>query len=86
MTANLWVDVGSRDDVLVIPATAIGQTDYTGTSGSVTTRGEDGAWTQVQVKLGMSDGVLIEVIDGLQEGDEVRIPLQSPSGDQMFYG
>ena len=86
MTANLWVDVGSRDDVLVIPATAIGQTDYTGTSGSVTTRGEDGAWTQVQVKLGMSDGVLIEVVDGLQEGDEVRIPLQSPSGDQMFYG
>ncbi len=86
MTANLWVDVGSRDDVLVIPATAIERTDYTGTVGWVTTRDDEGGWTQTEVKLGMSDGVLIEVIEGLDEGDEIRIPLQAPTGDQMFYG
>lgn len=87
MMANLWISIGTREDVLVIPVTAVQEaTDYYGGRAMVLVRDDDGAWVQRDVGLGMSDGVLIEVVDGLEEGEEVRIPLQSPGGDQPYLG
>jgi len=79
MTANLWVDVGERQDVLVIPAMAV-QRDNAGRTSLMIRDGELG-WVEREVLLGMSDGLMIEVIDGLDEGEEVRIPLQSPGAE-----
>jgi hypothetical protein len=31
-----------------------------------------------QIVLGVSDGVLAEIVEGLSEGDVVRVPLQGP--------
>ena len=80
MTANLWVDVGEQDDVLVVPATAV-QRDNAGRTTLMVRDGESG-WVEREVLLGMSDGLMVEVVHGLDEGAVVRIPLQSPGMEQ----
>jgi HlyD family secretion protein len=75
MTANLRVVVARRQNVLLIPAMAVQQ-------------GEQGNIVMVQdspqmpmmatpVEVGFSDGVEVEVVRGLNEGDRVVIQYQS---------
>ncbi|MGC9359468.1 MAG: efflux RND transporter periplasmic adaptor subunit [Anaerolineae bacterium] len=80
MTANLWIDVGEQDDVLVVPVTAV-QRDNAGDT-ILMVRDDELGWVERDVLLGMSDGLMIEVVDGLREGEVVRIPLQSPGTQQ----
>jgi HlyD family secretion protein len=80
MTANLWIDVGQQDDVLVIPATAV-QRDVAGRT-TLMVRDDELGWVEREVVLGLSDGLMVEVVHGLDEGDVVRIPLQSPGEGQ----
>lgn len=76
MTANLFIPLERRDGVLLIPTAAV---RYDGRSNYVLlVRGS--RVEQRQIKLGASDGVSTEVLEGLQEGDVVRMPLMAPMG------
>jgi multidrug efflux pump subunit AcrA (membrane-fusion protein) len=78
MTANLSIVLARRQNVLLIPAMAVQQ-------------GEEGNVVMVQdsperqmatpVEVGFSDGVYVEVVRGLNEGDHVVIEYQ-PSQEQ----
>jgi len=70
LPAELVIDVGTAKDVLVIPTTAV-----KGGSGSgvVWVDSGDGAEPEKrEVKLGVNDGSLVEVIEGLEEGEAIR--------------
>ena len=69
LALTLTVAGGSATDVLVLPTTAvIGTSD----KGVVYLPGADGEEPrEVEVGLGITDGSMIEITDGLAEGDEV---------------
>ena len=69
LQAELGVDLGTASDVLVVPTTAV-----KGGSGSgvVWIDGGAGELEEREVALGVSDGTLVEVTSGLEEGEQVR--------------
>lgn len=70
LPVQLVVDVGAVDDVLVIPTTAV---KGGAGSGLVWLDSGDGSEpVERQVTLGISDGSMVEVIDGLAQGDLIR--------------
>lgn len=68
MGATVAIEAGRADDVLVVPITAVQGSIQTGNLWVV---GDDGRPAQRQVTLGLTDGDLIEVRDGLAEGEPV---------------
>jgi HlyD family secretion protein len=80
MTANLSIVVGRRENVLLVPVLAVQQ----GEAGNVV-RVQDSPKSPVletPVKLGLSDGTYVEVIQGLNEGDQVVVEYQAPQEGQ----
>jgi HlyD family secretion protein len=74
MTMNCQIVVGGVTDVLLVPLIAV-QTDQAGTYCTVV----QGDHTERRaVTTGASDGVSVEITEGLAEGEIVRAPLQSP--------
>lgn len=71
MTADAKLVKGKREGVVVLPQIAI-------------RRGTDGTWSvdklvgdsavRTEVSLGLSDGLLTEITDGIVEGDQVLLP------------
>lgn len=82
MSANILVPLERKENVLVVPAEAV-QND--GTDSYVWLLQGNSTQRHV-VKLGVSDGTYTEVLEGLQEGDVVRVPLRSPSYDDVIFG
>ncbi len=86
MTANLKIVVGQRENVLLIPALAVQQ----GEEGNVVMVQDSpqGLAVQTRVEVGLSDGLYVEVVRGLNEGDQVVIEYQpteeGPSGFPGF--
>ncbi|MFI5627392.1 hypothetical protein ACIA03_28310 [Nocardioides sp. NPDC051685] len=69
LTMTMTIDAGKSDgDVVTIPVTAV-----TGLvrEGSVWVVGEDGTPTEQPVKLGVTDGKVVEVTSGLKPGDSI---------------
>ena len=81
MTANVRVVVGERQDVLTIPTAAAIYTTLEDTH--VRVRTAEGKTLEQPVELGLNDGIRVEVLSGLNEGQTVLIPLVSP---QNPYG
>jgi HlyD family secretion protein len=71
MTANLNIVVGRRENVLLVPKMAVRQ----GEEGNVVTVQDtlQEAEVAVPVQAGLSDGMYVEVIRGLNEGDLVVV-------------
>lgn len=68
LIAQLTISAGIAENVLVVPVTSVlGAAE----SGVVYVVLEDGATEERQVTLGLSDGINVEVIDGLEEGEIV---------------
>ena len=68
LAMTMVVDAGTAEDVLVVPVTAVrGLVD----SGSVWVTGNDGEAVERRVRLGISDGNVVEVAKGLKEGESV---------------
>lgn len=84
LPAELGIDVGVAEDVLVIPTTAV-----KGGSGSgiVWVDPGDGELEERQVKLGVSDGSLLEVVEGLEEGETIRqfVPGSAAPVEEFCY-
>lgn len=80
LTMTMTIDAGKSDgEVVTIPVTAV-----TGLvrDGSVWVVAEDGTPTEQPVKLGLTDGKLVEVTSGLKAGDSVLryVPGSKESG------
>lgn len=82
MTANVRVVIGEKQDVLLVPLAAVQfrPPDYI----YVTVRGEDGRPREQKVQVGNDDGIMIEVQDGLREGQTVIIPLAPPMDPRQW--
>ncbi|MFB6611721.1 hypothetical protein ACFCVO_15440 [Agromyces sp. NPDC056379] len=68
LSAQVKISAGSADDVLVVPITAVEGGAETGVVWLVTAEGER---VEQPVKLGLSDGTQVEVVEGVAEGDQV---------------
>lgn len=68
LSAQVKISAGSVADVLVVPITAVEGGAETGVVWIVT---PDGERAEQAVRLGLSDGTQVEVVEGLAEGDEV---------------
>ncbi|SIO15755.1 Multidrug efflux pump subunit AcrA (membrane-fusion protein) [Agromyces cerinus subsp. cerinus] len=68
LSAQAKISAGSADDVLVVPVTAVEGGAETGVVWLVTA---DGERVEQPVKLGLSDGTQVEVVEGVAEGDQV---------------
>lgn len=71
LKATLGVQVGSAQDVLVVPTTAVKGGAGTGVV-FVDTGTADGTAEERPVQLGVTDGTLVQVVSGLEEGESVR--------------
>jgi membrane fusion protein, multidrug efflux system len=68
MAASVRIEAGVAEDVLVVPVTAVQGAVQ---KGNVRVVGEDGSQEQRSVTLGLTDGELVEVREGLSEGEQV---------------
>ncbi|MGI9823420.1 biotin/lipoyl-binding protein [Agromyces sp. Marseille-Q5079] len=68
LTAEVTIAAGSADDVLSVPTTAVEGGAETGVVWLV---GEDGEGAEHPVTLGLTDGMNVQIVDGLAEGDAV---------------
>lgn len=71
-----------RTDVLTVPSAAVTTVDG---QTVVTQEGEDGATVTTEVTVGATSGNVVEITDGLAEGDEVLVTAFSPraSGSEV---
>ncbi len=72
--AKVAVTTGVASNVVVLPVSAV---DGDADNGSVTLARADGEHEQRSVRLGLTDGVRVEVVDGLTAGEKV---LDIPDG------
>lgn len=70
MTAEVHVVLGAAEDVLTVPALALG--DSRGENRfALQVQGRDGALSERVVSVGLNDKVMAEITDGLSEGETV---------------
>jgi pyruvate/2-oxoglutarate dehydrogenase complex dihydrolipoamide acyltransferase (E2) component len=79
MSVNLSIDVGSATQVLAVPLTAVLGTVE---EGRVWVASPDGEAVETPVRLGLSDGTVVEVVEGLEEGQEVLEFPPAPVDDE----
>ena len=85
MTANVDIETSRREDVVVIPAHLI-QVDKTTGQTYVERSRSDGQVERVDVNLGVRSGQTIEVLDGLEAGDQILLPLSDQEQDASSEG
>lgn len=87
LAAKLEVTAGSAEDALLVPITSVQGSVETG---NVWVVAEDGTNTEKAVKLGITDGSQVQIVEGLAEGDLVLefVPGQdvAPVDEGMMYG
>lgn len=84
LQAQLDIDLGTVSDVLVVPTTAVKGGAGTGV---VWTDAGTGELEERDVTLGVSDGKLVEVTGGVDEGEQVRqyVPGVAAGDDETCY-
>ena len=76
MTANLTILTARKDNVLIVPNTALLPK---GTGHVVQVVGADGRTHEVPVRTGLTDGKQNEIVEGLKSGNQVvTVPLSAP--------
>ena len=70
-SANAQIDLEKATDVLTVPESAL---EFVKEESYVYKKKQDGTYTKTKVTTGLSDGVNIEIKEGLSEGDTVRGP------------
>ncbi|UCR90008.1 efflux RND transporter periplasmic adaptor subunit [Mycetocola spongiae] len=78
LSGKLVLPGGSAENVLVLPVTAVKGSSQ---SGSVWVMNAEGISEERPVSLGLNDGSLVQITEGLVEGDEVLefIPVEDPT-------
>lgn len=70
LTAQLTISAGVAENVLIVPVTSVLGSAESGVV-YVVVDPETGATEERQVTLGLSDGINVEIVDGLEEGELV---------------
>ena len=70
-SANAQIDLEKATDVLSVPESAL---EFVKNESYVYKKADDGTYTMTKVTTGLSDGVNIEIKEGLSQGDTVRGP------------
>lgn len=87
LAAKLEVTAGAAEDAVLVPITAVQGSVETG---NVWLVGADGEPVETAVKLGITDGTQVQIVEGLAVGDVVLefVPGQdvAPVDDGMMYG
>jgi HlyD family secretion protein len=78
MTANLTIVTDQRENILIVPNSALLPK---GTGRVVQVVGADGQPQEVDVTIGISDGIVSEVLSGLEEGQEIIATPTSRTND-----
>ena len=81
MTAQVFFVVESADDVLKVPVGALRYADGRSDVATVRVVGEEGDDQSREVRLGITDRIFREVLDGLAEGEKVIAGIQEPRRD-----
>jgi macrolide-specific efflux system membrane fusion protein len=76
MTAEVHVLIGKSENVLSVPSSALGERGSDGTF-PVRIRGKDGRIAIRNVRIGLNDRTVAQVLAGLDEGDDVVMDLPS---------
>jgi len=87
LSATIDIAAGAATGVLVVPVTAVEGTVATGNVWVVETEGSEPVLTEVA--LGLTDGLMVEVIEGLTEGAQILefVPnSEPPPGGGFGYG
>jgi len=71
-SANAEIEIESKDSVLVIKE-ALLQFNRITEKPFVELRGEDGTFSKKNVTIGLSDGINVEIIDGVEEEDQIKV-------------
>ena len=71
-SANAQIEMESKDSVLVIKE-ALVQFNRITEKPFVEIQSDDGTYKKVKVTLGISDGINIEILKGIKEGDKVKV-------------
>lgn len=79
LNMTMSIDAGRAEDVLVVPITAVRGLVGTGSVWVV----QDGEPTERRVRLGLSDGQVVEIRKGLKEGEEILEFVPGAAGDEM---
>jgi macrolide-specific efflux system membrane fusion protein len=72
MTTNVSFLISEKSNVLVVPAAAV-RRDGGRSKVLVPGEGKEGS-RPVEVKVGITDGKRVEIVEGLKEGDKVMVP------------
>ena len=78
LSANLRIIIGERQDVIMVPAAAL-QQDWENVY--VQVQKASGSWETRTITIGINDGIMVEVLSGLEEGETVMLPLTDTSTD-----
>ena len=70
-SANAPIELEKKESVVSVPESTL---EFEGEDVYVYTKSQDGTYQKTKITTGLSDGVNIEVKDGLSEGDTVRGP------------
>ncbi len=86
MAASIDVEAGAATGVLVVPVTAVEGAVDTGNVWLVESEGAEPVLTPVT--LGLTDGLIVEIVEGLAEGDQILefVPNSEPQGDAGGMG
>jgi HlyD family secretion protein len=76
MSASVQVLLEVRDDVLLVPTTAVRQQ---GSTSYVVIEGDDGEFERLTVVTGESSGQQVEIVAGLEAGDVVFVGASAPA-------
>ncbi len=71
-SANAEIEIESRDSTLCIKESLL-QFNRITEKPFVEVQGEDGQFKKVNVETGISDGINIEITDGVKEGDKIKV-------------
>lgn len=76
MTSDIQLVIDTRENILTLPQRALTK-DETGrwVAEVVLSSGPPAETRMVPVELGLSDGLITEIVSGLEEGDQVVVPL-----------
>lgn len=86
MTAEAFIIIDSREDVLAVPNTFIRRDRTDSTRGTVSMLNSDGTLREVEVQLGLRGDDVTEVISGLAEGDRIVRDLSGIDNTVDIFG
>jgi len=71
-SANAEIEIESKDSILVIKE-ALLQFNRITEKPFVELQNENGSFTKKNIEIGLSDGINVEIIDGVEEGDKIKV-------------